>query len=510
MAAPDGCLLIVDDRADVARAFRRYLSRSFAVVLVAATPVAAEALLRASPPVTHLVCDYWLGDAWPVGTELVPRWRREFPSIRRAVPLSGSHVRGIAPVPGVDAVLEKPASRRRCASCCARRPPRRRPPPRRRLRRLEKWRPASNHLNLRGRPHRGVRRVGAAVVEREPEGVGGLAFLRQPHQGLLPQPAPPKRSLAHARQRVGAVLTDGLWGLIARAGKLHPSARPEKHQVGVLANLPYRDTGMRAHHLDVYRPLAYVGPRPVVLYVHGGGFRILSKDSHWIMGLAFARRGYLVFMINYRLAPRHRFPAAIEDAAAAYAWVVRHAAEFGGDPSRLVLAGESAGANLVTALAVAATYPRHEPFARAVFDTGVVPRAVLPACGILQVTDTARFMRRRKLPAWVADRLTEVEEAYVGDGVQHRPVDLDLADPLCVLERGDAPARPLPPFFVPVGTRDPLLDDTRRLKTALDRLGAPCEARYYRGGMHAFHALVFTRLARQCWQDGFTFLGQHV
>ena len=51
-----------------------------------------------------------------------------------------------------------------------------------------------------------------------------------------------------------------------------------------------------------------------MLYVHGGGFRILSKDTHWIMGLAFARRGFLVFNIGYRLAPKHPFPAAIADA----------------------------------------------------------------------------------------------------------------------------------------------------------------------------------------------------
>ncbi|HEY3353139.1 MAG TPA: alpha/beta hydrolase fold domain-containing protein [Polyangia bacterium] len=343
--------------------------------------------------------------------------------------------------------------------------------------------------------------AGEAEVLRE------LALLRQ---GAAPLAVPAARGVAHYRQIIGAAVAHAVWAGLARAGRLHPAARPERHQVGVLRDLPYAATGLRAHHLDVYRPLAYTGARPVVLYVHGGGFRILSKDSHWVMGLAFARRGYLVFMPNYRLAPKHPFPAAVEDACAAYEWVVRNAAEFGGDARRLIVAGESAGANLATTLAVAATYERPEPYARAVFETGVVPRAVMPACGILQVSDTERFTRRRPLPGWLADRLTEVEEAYLGDGVRGRHPDLDLADPLCMLERGEAPARPLPPFFAPVGTCDPLLDDTRRLKRALDRLGVPCEARYYQGGMHAFHALVFTAIARQCWQDGFTFLGRHL
>ena len=84
--------------------------------------------------------------------------------------------------------------------------------------------------------------------------------------------------------------------------------------------------------------------------------------------------------INYRLAPRHPFPAAIEDACAAVQFVARRAAEFGADASRLVVAGESAGANLAVSLALCGTYRRPEPFARAVFDAGIQPRAVAAAC----------------------------------------------------------------------------------------------------------------------------------
>ena len=70
--------------------------------------------------------------------------------------------------------------------------------------------------------------------------------------------------------------------------------------------------------------------------------------------------------------------------------------------------------------------------------------------------------------------------------------------------------RPLPPFFAPVGTRDPLLDDTRRLEKALGALDVPCEARYYPGGIHAFHAMVWDPAARRCWRDALAFLDRHM
>jgi acetyl esterase len=304
------------------------------------------------------------------------------------------------------------------------------------------------------------------------------------------------------RQRAGAVVVDNLFRGLSRAGRLHPLARPERHRVTLVRDVPYHPAGARHHHLDVYRPLGRAGRLPVVLYVHGGGFRILSKDTHWVMALAYSRRGYLVFNINYRLAPQHPFPAAVSDVCAAYEWVVRNAAAYGGDPSRIILAGESAGANLVTALALSTAYRRPEPWARRVFELDVAPRAVMPACGMLQVSDPGRFARRRRLPALIADRIIEVSEAYIGT----RTADIELADPLLLLERADPPHRPLPPFFAPVGTADPVLDDTRRLKAALDRLSVRCDVRYYPGQPHAFHALIFRAVARRCWQDAFDFL----
>lgn len=315
--------------------------------------------------------------------------------------------------------------------------------------------------------------------------------------------------LGHLRARAGRTFTDAAWAVLAHAGQRLPNARPERHGVERVVDVPYLDTDRAHHMLDVYRPATRVGLLPVVLYIHGGGFRILSKDTHWLMAIAFARRGYVVFNINYRLAPLHPFPAAAEDGCAALAWVAENAARFGGDASRLVIAGESAGANLATSLAVATAWPRPEPWARRVWESDVRPRAVLPACGILQVTDVERFARKKRLSGFLKDRLKEVEDAYL-PRAHPRGETRDMADPLLWLERAEKPPRPLAPFFAGVGTADILLDDTRRLKAALDRLEVPCEVKYYPGEIHAFHAMVWRPAARAFWRDTFGFLKQHV
>ncbi len=302
-------------------------------------------------------------------------------------------------------------------------------------------------------------------------------------------------------------MADAVLRALATAGRMAPVARPARHNVEVLRDISYTDSRLRDHTLDIYRPVSQPGPWPVIMYVHGGGFSLLSKETHWIMGLCFARMGFIVFNISYRLAPRHPFPTPLEDTCAAYEWVNENAERFGGDLERLAVAGESAGANLITALSVATCYPRPEPFARRVYELGRVPKVALPACGILQVSDAGRFGRRRRLPTWVDAVLTNVSRAYltgVPDGGHA------LADPLVILEEGEPPARPLPAFFAPVGTRDPLLDDTRRLERALRRLGVPCAARFFHRELHAFHALVWRESARRCWSETFGFLARHL
>ncbi len=315
------------------------------------------------------------------------------------------------------------------------------------------------------------------------------------------------RSLrVRARRRAVGRAIDQAFGGLSRTSRLVPVTWPRFHGVEVVRNVAYGPD--RAHRLDVWRPTDRSGPLPAVLYVHGGAFRSLSKDTHWLMGLAFARRGYVVFNIDYRLAPRHRFPAAPADACRAYAWVVEHAGDFGGDPSRLVLSGESAGGNLVTALALAAAYDRPETWTRPVRETGVMPRAVLPLCGMLQVSDPERFARAGPLSRLDADALFSCSGDYLPDHIQAGHPAADLADPLVVLERGQAPDRPLPPFYAAAGTRDPLLADSRRLGRALRHLGVHAVIEEYPGEVHAFHALVWRRAARACWKAQTAFLDE--
>jgi len=89
------------------------------------------------------------------------------------------------------------------------------------------------------------------------------------------------------------------------------------------------------------------GPSPVVVFFHGGGWVLGDLNSHEGLCRALANASKAIFaIVDYRLAPEHPFPAAADDAYAAVAWVAAHASEFGGDPSRLAVCGDSAGGNL--------------------------------------------------------------------------------------------------------------------------------------------------------------------
>ena len=307
-----------------------------------------------------------------------------------------------------------------------------------------------------------------------------------------------------ARSFAASAFFEGL----SAAGRLHPAASPKRHGVEVESDVVYGPDA-RWHQLDIYRPTHRPGPWPVVFYVHGGAFHLLSKDTHWLMGLVFARYGYLVVNISYRLAPQYPYPAAIEDTCLAYRWMAERLTQLGGDPTRVAVAGESAGGNLITSLTLAACQRRSEPYARAVYETNLVPRATLPFCAMLEVSRPERFLERRgkkRLPFWVDGMIRDASASYLHGHPRGPGPATALADPLRVFEEGATFDRPLPPFFAPVGTRDPLLDDTRRLEKALGALNVPCEARYYPGGIHAFHAMVWDPAARRCWRDALAFL----
>ncbi len=104
------------------------------------------------------------------------------------------------------------------------------------------------------------------------------------------------------------------------------------------------------HTLDLYVP-ATRGLAPVVVFVHGGSWTSGDKNMYVFVGESLARAGFVTAVINYRLAPQHRYPDYVTDTALATAWLHSNAARFGGDPTRLFLTGHSAGAFNVVALA---------------------------------------------------------------------------------------------------------------------------------------------------------------
>ncbi|WP_394847509.1 alpha/beta hydrolase [Pendulispora brunnea] len=291
-----------------------------------------------------------------------------------------------------------------------------------------------------------------------------------------------------------------------------PDASPERFGVRVLRDIVYGPTRRREHRLDVYVPTRAMKPLPVILYVHGGGFATLSKETHYVMAMAFARRGYLVFNVNYRLGHKHPYPEPLEDVSEALLWVHRYAAEYGGDPDRIALAGESAGGNLVTALGIASAARLPETFARRIFDANIPLRAVVATYPILDLTEIEAMMARERLPLYIQRLLFDVGAAYLGPGAFDGSCEaVPLASPLLLLERGLVTLRrELAPFFLSVGTRDILLSHSKRMKAVLDRLGVKNELFIAPGEVHGFDAMVWRPAARQKWASLHSFLAPHM
>ncbi len=104
------------------------------------------------------------------------------------------------------------------------------------------------------------------------------------------------------------------------------------------------------HKLDVYLPKG-IQKAPVLFFIHGGSWRSGDRSLYPAFANRFAKEGAVVVVPSYRLAPKYAHPAQIEDVAAAFDWTVKHAAEFGGDPTRITIMGQSAGGHLVSLLA---------------------------------------------------------------------------------------------------------------------------------------------------------------
>ncbi|MCO8269316.1 alpha/beta hydrolase [Actinoplanes sp. TRM 88003] len=202
-------------------------------------------------------------------------------------------------------------------------------------------------------------------------------------QGALTSPGAP----AAVGVGVAILTTGGLAVLVARARRtrkalnLPPSRRPwlripvapwavRRRDVARVADLAYGDAGRR-NRLDVYHRRDRPEGAPVLVYFHGGGFRMGSKKwEAQAMLNELAGRGFVCVSANYRLAPAAAYPDFVIDAKRVIAWVRAHIGDYGGDSRTVVASGSSAGANLASMLGLTPGDPEFQPgFERA--DTSV-------------------------------------------------------------------------------------------------------------------------------------------
>ncbi len=220
--------------------------------------------------------------------------------------------------------------------------------------------------------------------------------------------------------------------------------------------------------LRVYTP-AGQGPFPVLVYFHGGGFVLGSVDTHDHLCRAITNAsGCLVASVDYRLAPEHRFPAAVEDAYFATRWVAANAATLNGNPARLAVGGDSAGGNLAAVVALLARERggpsiRHQlllyPVTNHAFDT---PSYQANGSG---------YMLSRADMEWYWNHYLASE----ADGRSPH------ASPLRAEELRD-----LPPALVITAEFDPLRDEGEAYAARLEEAGVSVVLTRYEGMIHGF------------------------
>jgi acetyl esterase/lipase len=243
----------------------------------------------------------------------------------------------------------------------------------------------------------------------------------------------------------------------------------------------FHEVGGVKLRLDVHRRRGQKSPGPTLVYVHGGGWVIGHRDKQGLPLLQhLAARGWVGFSVDYRLSPLATFPDHLVDVKRAIAWVREHAAEYGADPSFLVLAGNSAGGHLAALAALTANVPEYQPgFEQA--DTCV--DACVPFYGIHDLLDRYGHWphegMHRLLERQVMKRSrTEAREAY------------ESGSPVSRVHPG------APPFLLVHGDRDSLapVEESRRLYEALKEVSrAPTALVVVPGAQHAFEIFPSVR-----------------
>lgn len=224
--------------------------------------------------------------------------------------------------------------------------------------------------------------------------------------------------------------------------------------------------------IRIYHPAAGGGPRPVLVYFHFGGCVLGDLETcHTVCSRLAQEADVIIVSAQYRLAPEHRFPAAVEDAVTAYRWARENAASFGGDAQRVGVGGDSAGGYLAAAVSLACR------------DSG----EAAPALQLLIYPVTE--MDRVAMPEGPHDDDYPLSRAdMVWFSEQYLASPEDAANPLCSLRRA-ADLKALPPALVILAGHDLLREEGVAYAARLRADGVPAVLRIFDTLPHAFTAM---------------------
>lgn len=245
---------------------------------------------------------------------------------------------------------------------------------------------------------------------------------------------------------------------------------PEPPPVAELRDLSLPHPAGPAIPARLYRPRQGGAPLPLLVYFHGGGWVIGDLETHDVVCREIANRaGIGVLSIDYRLAPEHKFPAAVEDAFAATRWAAKEAPSLGFDPARLAVGGDSAGGNLAAVVSLLAREQGGPPIAFQLLiypatDLGMAhPSHQRWAEGYLLTRPTMEWFRAH----YLTDPAREIADWRVSP---LRAPDL----------------RGLPPAFVLTAEYDPLVDEGEDYAARLAAAGVPVATHRVPGMIHGF------------------------
>jgi len=225
--------------------------------------------------------------------------------------------------------------------------------------------------------------------------------------------------------------------------------------------------------IRIYTP-ATAAPRPAMVYFHGGGWVICDLDTHEVQCSAIARRaGAVVVSVDYRLAPEHKFPAAVTDSYAATVWVAANAGRLGIDPRRISVGGDSAGGNLAAVVSLKSRDERG-------------PAIALQAL-VYPVTDLSSFDTGSYREFAQGYQLTKPEMEWFRDQYLSSAEDRRHPHASPLLERD---LRGLPPALVITAECDPLRDEGEAYAKRLEDAGVTVTSTRYAGMIHPFFSLT--------------------